>query len=372
MPATAPTHLSCPQGDFELRRHPRRRRETLQAWCAADLLLLEAVGKARARTLVVNDDHGGLSIPLSAQALWTDSALSAHAVVDNARRNRCDPPAVFWSTQEPEGDWQRVVMRIPKQLAYFEFQLSRLARLLPRDAVLHCAGMDKHLSRQTGQLLERYFHLVERRPGQRKARLFTACQPVHDAPAAEVDSHYFCEPIGQQMLSMANVFSRDGLDIGTRFLLDNLHRVDPVERAADLACGNGVLGIAAMQQAAAGAVTFADESAMAIASARHNVRAILGKTASAAFHHGDGLLACEQQFELILCNPPFHLGHTVDEFAGRRLIEQCADALQPGGQLLLVANRHLNYGGVFKRRFSRVEQPGQNRKFRLWRAFRGC
>ncbi|KAA1193122.1 class I SAM-dependent methyltransferase [Pseudohalioglobus sediminis] len=372
MPATAPTLLSCSQGDFELSRHPRRRRETLQAWCAADLLLLEAVDKARGNTLVVNDDHGALSIPLSAQALWTDSALSAQAVADNARRNGCDPPVVFWSTQEPQGDWPQVVMRIPKQLAYFEFQLSRLARLLPQDAKLYCAGMDKHLPRQTGQLLERYFRVVERHPGQRKARLFTACQPVRDAPAADVDSHYFCAPVGHQMLSQANVFSRDGLDIGTRFLLDNLHRVAPVDQAADLACGNGVLGIAAMQQGIAGAVTFADESAMAIASARHNVQAILGNETSATFHHGDGLLECEQQFELILCNPPFHLGHTVDEFAGRRLIRQCAVALRPGGQLLLVANRHLNYAGELKRRFSRIEQTGQNRKFRLWQATRSC
>ena len=42
MVASALTRLNCPQGEFELQRYPSRNREPLRAWCAADVLLLEA------------------------------------------------------------------------------------------------------------------------------------------------------------------------------------------------------------------------------------------------------------------------------------------------------------------------------------------
>jgi 16S rRNA (guanine1207-N2)-methyltransferase/23S rRNA (guanine1835-N2)-methyltransferase len=107
---------------------------------------------------------------------------------------------------------------------------------------------------------------------------------------------------------------------------------------------------------------------MAVDSARRNCQALFGATGDCRFHHGDGVLGLEQRFELILCNPPFHLGHTVDDFAGRRLLTQCRQALAHGGELVLVANRHLDYGPTLRRSFHRVETLAANRKFTLWRA----
>ncbi|MCB2068942.1 MAG: methyltransferase, partial [Ottowia sp.] len=98
-------------------------------------------------------------------------------------------------------------------------------------------------------------------------------------------------------------------------------------------------------------LVFADESAMAIASARGNVARLVPDLAGdCRFHHGDGLLAYTGAAAgLILCNPPFHLNHAVDEYAGRRLAAQCAAHLAPGGVLCLVANRHLDYTPVLRR-----------------------
>ncbi|PLW68886.1 class I SAM-dependent methyltransferase [Pseudohalioglobus lutimaris] len=372
MAAPASTLLICPQGDFRLQRYPRRKPETLQAWCGADMLLLEAADPA-SETLVVNDEHGALCVAVQPRLLWTDSALSVQAMRDNCAQNSRVVPAICWSTASPEGRFQQVLLRIPKQLAYFEYQLAQLADLLEPGTRLYLAGMDKHLSPHTADLIERYFGAVERHRGRRKARLFSAVQgsPGKDF-TLDAYSRYHCPPLNGQLCALPNVFSRERLDIGTRFLLENLHRLPPATQVADLACGNGVLGIAALQQNGAATVTFLDESAMAIASARINCRALLGETKSIVFHHGDGFRGLAGHFDRILCNPPFHLSHTVDDFAGRRLLGQCANALNSGGELVLVANRHLPYGDTLQQSFGRVEQLARNNKFIIWRARSGC
>jgi 16S rRNA G1207 methylase RsmC len=255
-------------------------------------------------------------------------------------------------------------------LPYFEYQLARLARLMPAGATLLAAGMDKHLSARTAQILERHIGPTERQRGRRKARLFCATRDDRPAATDNATATYYCETLDARLRALPNVFSREKLDIGSRFLLEYLDQLAPVNTLIDLACGNGVLGLAAVKCGLAREVVFCDESSMAIASTWLNASQLFARqTDSFVFHHGDGLLEYDGvPAELILCNPPFHLNHTVDEFAGRHLLQQCSKHLQPGGLLCLVANRHLDYLPTLKRGFRRVEKAAQNNKFTIWLA----
>ena len=60
--------------------------------------------------------------------------------------------------------------------------------------------------------------------------------------------------------------------------------------------------------------------------------------------------------------------HSVDDFAGRRLLAQCREHLAPGGQLIVVANRHLPYGRSLRQDFAAVRRAAQNDKFVIWQA----
>ncbi|HEY7775475.1 MAG TPA: methyltransferase, partial [Kineobactrum sp.] len=66
----------------------------------------------------------------------------------------------------------------------------------------------------------------------------------------------------------------------------------------------------------------------------------------------------------------FHLQHAVDDYAGRRLLEQAAACLAPGGHLCLVANRHLEYRPTLQRHFRSARVLAQNGKFRVYLALR--
>lgn len=367
--------MPTPFGSFRLARYPARGNEALQAWCSADSLLLEEVlrsGKYDRQILVVNDAYGALCVALEPQALWTDSALSALAMQRNAQANSRTAPPVLWSTQSPPATPELVVMRVPKLRPYFEYQLSRLARSLPPGATVLAAGMDKHLSPHTAQLLERWIGPTERFRGERKARLFRAVRDVRAAADLPAFARYYCEPLDASLQAMPNVFSREQLDGGTRFLLQYLRRLPPVHSAIDLACGNGVLGLYAAKHALAHTLLFCDESAMAVASARANAEELFPDLRDrCSFHHGDGLRNFSgDPVQLILCNPPFHQEHTVNDFAGRHLLSQCSHFLQPGGRLYLVANRHLDYSSVLRREFRRVETCASDARFSILMAQR--
>ena len=277
---------------------------------------------------------------------------------------------LVWSTNSPPAA-PVVLMRVPKQLPYFEHQLATLSSRLAPGTVVEIAGMDKHLSPRTGDIVERYLGTTTRHRGQHKARRFTAIASgvKPPLPAKTHVRHYDIEALQLTLQSLPNVFSGDRLDGGSQLLLRTLPQTPQAKEVVDLACGNGVLGLAAIATGITSSVTFCDESAMAIESARRNSDQLAAPgDVNVQFHQGDGLLELATSPDLILCNPPFHLHHVVDEFAGQRLLRQCARELKPGGRLLLVANRHLKYAPLLRRQFARVERLTQDNRFVVWQA----
>ncbi|MCB1843222.1 MAG: class I SAM-dependent methyltransferase [Halioglobus sp.] len=370
------SRFHAPYGSFQLRRFPARKREPLLAWCGADSLLLEAAHERdveAGESLVVNDAHGALSVALQPYAVWTDSALSVVALTKNCERNGLPVPTIIASTSEPPARTSVIVLRIPRQLPYFLYQLSTLANTMPPGTLLLAAGMDKHLSAHTAEHIERHFGPTERLPGRRKARVFVSALEGRPVPSGQVvSSSYFCDALGAHLEALPNVFSREALDQGSRLLIENLARLDSAERAIDLACGNGVIGLCALRLGLVNELTFVDESAMAVASAQCNATRLFPQGVdNLHFLQADGIASyAGAAADLVLCNPPFHIDSAVDAFAGRRLLHQAARHLGCGGNLCLVANRHLDYSSVLRRSFQRVQLLAQNAKFRVYLASR--
>ena len=369
--------VNTPGGTISLKRYPRRRGEHKLAWNSADLLLLgyaAASGIAPANTLAINDEFGALAVSLGAECcVWSDSALARLALCQNAELNGLKPPRLIPVTETPAGDFSLVLLRVPKQLSLFRYQLQILRESLAEGTLVVCGGMDKHLPRTLADTLEEFLGETERHRGERKARLFSV-RVDKSCSATEVQGRqYFCEELGLQISSRPNVFSAAQLDIGTRALLEQMSRLPAVERVADLGCGSGVLGLAALQRNPQTVVDFIDESGLALASARDNVAALFPQClARCGFHWADGFEDYGGKAPgLVLCNPPFHQQHAVDDYSGRRLLEQSARLLEDGGELWLVANRHLPYSKTLAQHFTAVDRLSETSKFIVWRAVKG-
>lgn len=372
--------IQVPQGNFRLQRLPSRRRELLRAWDAADEYLLQELAGSAAghRVLVVNDAFGALAVALagtsaSVQA-WSDSWLSQQATRLNLTANGLEADAVSLvdSLSLPSGPIDVVAIKVPKTLGLLEDQLVRLRPMLTSDTRFMLAGMIKALPKSLWELLERLVGSTDTAPGWKKAKLIRVTPdsslPVVPSP---FPISFPLDGTDWTIRNHANVFSRDSLDIGTRFFLEHLPKLVGVRDIVDLGCGNGVLGLIAAQQHPDATVHFVDESHMAIASARENVAALLGADDRATFAVGDGLAeAAPASVDLVLCNPPFHQQQTVGDHIAQRMFRQAHHALKPGGELWVVGNRHLGYHVSLKQLFGGVRTVASNPKFVVLRAVR--
>ena len=83
----------------------------------------------------------------------------------------------------------------------------------------------------------------------------------------------------------------------------------------------------------------------------------------------DGLeLRNADSADLVLCNPPFHQQHVLGDQVARSMFEGSKRCLVRGGELRVVANRHLDYARVLKQLFANCRTIASNRKFVVMKA----
>ncbi|ALI02135.1 23S rRNA (guanine(1835)-N(2))-methyltransferase RlmG [Pseudomonas sp. FW306-02-F02-AA] len=369
--------LESPFAQLDLIRQPEQQNEPLQAFDAADEYLLnflaEQQSNADTRVLVLNDSFGALAASLVGKAQVTssgDSFLAAQALEKNLVRNGLpfDVVSVLPASAPLVGPFDRVLIRVPKTLALLEEQLIRLQTQLAPGAQVVAAAMVKHLPRAAGDLLERYIGPVQASLAVKKARLLIATADARQPAQSPYPTRYTLDDPAIELLNHANVFCREGLDIGTRAFLPHLPKNLGNAQVADLGCGNGVLAIASALQNPQAHYTLVDESFMAVQSAAENWRAALGSR-EVIVRAGDGLAGQEpQSLDVVLCNPPFHQQQVVGDFLAWRMFQQAREALVVGGALYIVGNRHLGYHSKLARLFRGVEQVAATPKFVILKA----
>ncbi|MBV7555827.1 methyltransferase [Pseudomonas sp. PDM28] len=369
--------LETPFASLDLIRQPEQQNEPLQAFDAADEYLLNYLAEqqptAEMRVLVLNDSFGALAASLAGKVRVVssgDSFLALQGLEKNLVRNGLAFDAVpsVPSSEAPVGPFDCVLIRVPKTLALLEEQLIRLQGQLAPGAQVIAAAMIKHLPRAAGDLLERYIGPVQASLAVKKARLLIATAEDKTPVVSPYPTRYRLDEPAIELLNHANVFCREGLDIGTRAFLPHLPKNLGSARVADLGCGNGVLAIASALQNPEAHYTLVDESFMAVQSAAENWRAALGER-EVTVRAGDGLAGQEpQSLDVVLCNPPFHQQQVVGDFLAWRMFQQAREALVVGGALYIVGNRHLGYHSKLARLFRGVEQVAANPKFVILKA----
>lgn len=369
--------LDTPFASLDLLRQPHQPNEPLQAFDAADEYLLNHLHEqgiqADTRVLLLNDSFGALACSLASHCQVTsssDSHLGFLAQTRNLASNGLSADAVNFvpASASAQGPFDWVLIRVPKTLALLEEQLIRLHGQLAPGARVVAGAMVKHLPRAAGDLLEKYLGPVQASLAVKKARLLQVSVAGKGAASSPYPTRYRLDTPALELVNHANLFCREGLDIGTRAFLPHLPLHLDARRVADLGCGNGVLGIAYALNNPQAELTLVDESYMAVQSAQENWRAALGER-PATIRAGDGL--AEQQadsLDLVLCNPPFHQQQVVGDFLAWRMFQQARAALVTGGELWIVGNRHLGYHAKLKRLFRGVEQVAATPKFVVLKA----
>ena len=137
-----------------------------------------------------------------------------------------------------------------------------------------------------------------------------------------------------QFLTGKGVFAREGVDAGSRLLLQQWLGAAPSDFAGallDLGCGWGVLSAFAAARFPRSRVFAVDLNPRAAQLAAHNFSR--NELANATSWSGDGLDAARRDcFDVVLCNPPVRAGNAVIG----KLFEDARAGLREGGELWIV------------------------------------
>jgi len=167
----------------------------------------------------------------------------------------------------------------------------------------------------------------------------------------------------------AGVFSRDGVDEGSRTLIGMMDFPSGA-RVLDIGCGYGPIGLAAARLAPRGHVTMTDINERAAELAREN--AALNGIGNVTVKTGDLFEpVAGETFDVILANPPIRAGKAVVY----RLFEEAKAHLAPGGAFWVVV--HNKQGAPSARKKleelfgeDSVEEIGKHKGYRVYRAVR--
>lgn len=391
----APPVAPAPQGPDQTDRVIIAAAEELGAGCPCDLVVVDdATGELTAFALASVAEH-----PDAVVLSWTSSlplaATLRERFATQIEAGRLRVPAgpetipLEQAAAEVEGHL-RVLMRLPKAVHALEDRARRLAAAVRsggQDGLeIIAGGRVKHMTRAQNDALATVFSEVRasRGIGKSRALIATGLRESAAAPAA-AESSARVTVRGQQrtiaLCGIGTVFGGASADAGSRLLLDTLDRAlaagkltapdAPLTTAADLGCGNGLMTAYLAAALPEANVLGSDADADAVSSARATLAASGLERDGVEVSWDDALSrVADASLDLVLLNPPFHDGTSVDATLVQGLLDTAARVLRPGGQLWFVHNSYLRYRTEVERRVGAVQQRARDRRFTVLSATR--
>jgi 16S rRNA (guanine1207-N2)-methyltransferase len=364
-----------------LRRTPDVEAPDLVAVDATDRLLLDQAAPLLAgcrpgELVVVDDSYGALTLGAVAGhgaddvRVHQDLLVGELALAGNAERAGL---AGRYRQLPLTADLARgarvVLVKAPKALDALREIAEVVAAGAAPDVTVLVGGRVKHMAHAMNDVLRDSFAEVSATLARQKSRVLVA-----RGPRPRPLSFPRCREhpdVGLTVCAHGAAFAGPRVDAGTRALLAELPAMAPQARTAvDLGCGTGVLAVALALARPELAVLATDQSAAAVASARATVAANGAAGRVEVWRDDAGASVADGSVDLVVCNPPFHLGSAVVTAAADRLFAAAARVLRPGGELWCVYNSSLPHRPALGRLIGPTRTVGRGARFVVTRSVR--
>ncbi|WP_246064215.1 class I SAM-dependent methyltransferase [Blastococcus colisei] len=356
-----------------LRRAPDVEAPELVAVDATDRLLLDEAAAALTlcgpgEVAVVDDAYGALTLGAAALhgasdvRVAQDLLVGERALARNALRTGLTGTYRSLPLAEVAAGARVVLVQAPKALDALREIAERVAAVAAPDVTVLVGGRVKHMTHAMNDVLLDSFTEVSATLARQKSRVLVA-----RGPKASASSSPRCQEHPDLALTVCAhgaAFAGTKIDIGTRTLLGALDRMAPgAATALDLGCGTAVLAVLLARARPSLEVLAADQSAAAVASARATAEANGVADRIRVIRDDAADSVPDASLDLVVCNPPFHVGVAVVTTAADRLFAAAGRVLRPGGELWTVYNSALRYKPALARTVGPTRVAEQTPKF---------
>ena len=349
--------------NYNFIRLPKQHHHSLKAWNAADELLIKEIIGLEGPHLICNDAFGYLTCHVNGQKTMvvTDLKSQDEAIKINAKNNGVPlPESAFYKLTDLLPETANIaLLKIPKSNSLFETYLQFIHQNLTDEGKVYCGFMTKYFSKGMLKSAEQYFSMITQTKAEKKARvlILSGKKEIDYTKTTEVFDYE-----SQSIQQYKGVFSGGKIDDATDYLLKNISVPYVMETVLDLACGNGIIGNWVLNNTEAKSVHFLDDSFLALASAKLNV-----KSEKATYSQNYQLNELEDNsLDWIVSNPPFHFEHTIDISIPLDLFDQAYGKLKKGGTLTMVVNSNLGYESLLKKIYRSVKIVASNHQYKIY------
>lgn len=241
----------------------------------------------------------------------------------------------------------RVYYRLSKEKALVHYLINQTLARLPMGGQLLLAG-DKSDGFKT--YYQKACALVDSARSARKVAggAYLGVIEKRVEPSAKLDDSDYTTLIDiapadhPRLLSKPGIYGWKKIDRGSALLIESLATVlegrEAPSSVLDLGCGYGYLSVMASRLLPRARVVATDNNVTALKACEANFAEHGMGGACVAADCAEGI---NEQFDLVLCNPPFHKGFDVHGDLTKAFLSAAARRLKAGGSALFVVNQFI-------------------------------
>jgi 16S rRNA (guanine1207-N2)-methyltransferase len=283
----------------------------------------------------------------------------------------------FDFSQFPNHHFDLVLYRISKEKAVVHHVINQAANVLKSDATLLLAGGKNEGIKTYSDKAAKYLGCGKSIEKLTKDIWLSSLTNQHTDQTPLDDKSYRAfqtigEENGRTFISKPGVFGWNKIDQGSALLLEqmpefikrlNISKEDTTSRVLDLGCGYGYL-LSAMKDYSFETLVGTDNNAAAIQAAEATMKA---NDIDAQIIPANCAESINQKFDVIVCNPPFHQGFSVENEMTDRFLAATRRLLTSGGAAIFVVNTFIPLEAKAKNYFKKVDLLANNKSFKVLR-----
>ncbi|MDO3386468.1 methyltransferase [Gilvimarinus sp. SDUM040013] len=260
-----------------------------------------------------------------------------------------------------------IVYRISKEKPVVHHVIEQAAKKLKPSGLLLIAGLK---SEGAKSILEHAAKTLGAAKGTRKEGLAYCAILSSQAEKISTSSNYSelrTHPILPQYFTKPGQFGWQKVDAGSEFLISTLESQTAIQQAGsllDLGCGYGFLALESLNRVLThrpATIVLTDNNAAALVCAQKNTE-YLAQCDVIAADVGDEVRG---QFDLIVCNPPFHQGFQLSGDLTDRFLTSTKRLLKQGGHAYFVVNAFIPLESKAHKHFEYVNLIANNNQFKV-------